>query len=179
MGKRAESDEDLLRQAVKRAKANAQGALDDLVRFTSSATETVAKVTGRRAVLELVPINEGEGAGAAYQLQLRKAESEAPPSDLGVYRVTNAGYPVQRWFSRRKWESFPKIPDGEYPGAPQLKSHFKWMISDPDSRLVVLLTFFQKRTERSPEWAAPRAWRRRGPTRIQGPDAARTVPRAF
>ncbi len=137
--------ENLLRAAINQAKANALRAIDDLLRFSSNAAEAVAKVTGGAAALELVPINQAEGATPTYQLQLRKVGSEAPPSDLGVYRVTAAGYPVQRWYSRRTWEARPDKPDGEYPSVGELEGNFKWMVSNPESRLVVLVTFFQQK----------------------------------
>src|SRR5258708_5879962 len=90
---------DLLREAINRAKANAPRAVDDLLRCASKAAVAVTAVTGGAATLELVPINQGENAKPTYQLQLRKVGSEAPPSDLGVYCVTAAGYPVLRWVS--------------------------------------------------------------------------------
>jgi hypothetical protein len=147
--------EHLLREAINQAKANAPRAIDDLLRFASKAAEAVTEVTGGAADLELVPINQGEGATQAYQLQLRKVGSEAPPSDLGVYCVTAAGYPVLRWYSRRAWESRPEKPDGEYPGASELEGNFRWMVSHPESRLVVLVTFFQQKASSSPNSPAP------------------------
>jgi hypothetical protein len=133
----------LLREAINQAKANAPGAVDDLLRCASKAAEAVAGVTRGAAALELVPINQVEEAAPAYQLQLRKVGSEAPPSDRGVYRVTAAGYPVLRWFSRPTWESRPDKPDGQFPGFSELEGNFRWMVSKPESRLVVLVTFFQ------------------------------------
>ena len=136
----------LLREAINQAKANAPRAVDDLLRCASKAAEAVTSVTDGAAALELVPINqdEEEGATPAYQLQLRKVGSEAPPSDLGVYCVTAAGYPVLRWYSRNTWESRPDEPDGQYANVRKLEGNFKWMISKPESRLVVLVTFFQQ-----------------------------------
>src|SRR4051794_19466583 len=43
--------------------------------------------------------------------ELREVSSEAPAADLGVYRVSVAGYPVLRWFTRTKWERVPEQPD--------------------------------------------------------------------
>jgi hypothetical protein len=135
--------ERLLREAINQAKASAPRAVEDLLRCSSQAAEAVAGVTGGAAALELVPINQGEDATPTYQLQLRRVGSEAPPSDLGIYRVTAAGYPVLRWYSRKSWESRPDQPDGEYPGVSELESNFRWLVSNPSSRLVVLVTFFQ------------------------------------
>jgi len=104
----------------------------------------VAGVTRGAAVLELVPVEQGGGTNPTYQLQLRKVDSEAPPSDLGIYRVTETGYPVQRWYSRAKWEGNPEKPDGQYANVNDLEGNFKWMLSEPESRLVVLVNFFQQ-----------------------------------
>jgi hypothetical protein len=146
--------EHLLRKAIDEAKANAPRATDDLIRYSSGAAEAVAKVTEGAAALELVPINQGEGATPAYQLQLRKIGSEAPPSDLGVYCVTPAGYPVLRWYSRRAWESRPDRPDAEFPSAVELEGNFQWLVSNPNSRLVILVTFFQQKASSSATPAA-------------------------
>ena len=102
-------------------------------------------MTEGAAALELVPINQGQDARPAYQLQLRNVGSEAPPSDLGVYCVTPIGYPVQRWYSRNAWEDHPDKPAKDYLKVDDLEGHFKWMVSDPESRLVVLVIFFQQR----------------------------------
>jgi hypothetical protein len=144
----------LLREAINQVKANAPRAVDDLLRCASKAAEAVAGVTGGAAALELVPINQGEDARPTYQLQLRKVGSEAPPSDLGVYCVTAAGYPVLRWYSRKTWESRPDTPHGEYPGVSELEGNFRWMVSKPESRLVVLVTFFQQQGPSSPHTTA-------------------------
>lgn len=146
--------EHLLSEAILKAKANAPRAIDDLLRFSSSTADAVARVTAGTAALELLPINQAEGATPTYQLQLRKVGSEAPPSDLGVYCVTAPGYPVLRWFSRRSWESHPDKPDGEFHNASDLEGNFRWMVSNPDSRLVVLVTFFQQKLSGSTNSAA-------------------------
>jgi hypothetical protein len=136
--------ESLLREAVSKAKEAAPRAVDDLVLCASKAAEAVGKVTGGAATLELVPVERGEGATPTYQLQLRKVDSKAPPSDLGIYRITQTGYPVQRWYSRAKWEGNPEQSDGQYTTFSELEGNFKWMLSKPESRLVVLVTFFQQ-----------------------------------
>ena len=119
-------------------------AVNDLVRFSSRAATAVSSVTAGAAALELVLINQGEGAVPIYQLQLRKVGSEAPPSDLGVYRVTSAGYPILRWWSRGRWESDPEKPDQQHLNPESLENHFTWMVSNPDSRLVLLVSYFQQ-----------------------------------
>jgi hypothetical protein len=136
--------ETMLREAVSKAKEAAPRAVDDLVLCASKAAEAVARVTIDAAVLDLVPVDQSNGATPIYQLQLRKVDSDAPPSDLGIYRVTEAGYPVQRWYSRAKWEGNPEKPDGQYVNSNELESNFKWMLSKPESRLVVLINFFQQ-----------------------------------
>jgi hypothetical protein len=148
--------EHLLSEAINQAKAKAPRAIDDLLRFSSRAAEAVAKVTEGAAVLELVLINQGDGAAPAYQLQLRKIGSEAPPSDLGVYGVTPAGYPVLRWYSRRAWESRSDRADEEFSSAEGLEGNFRWLVSNPNSRLVILVAFFQQRASSSTAPAADR-----------------------
>ncbi|HVX16120.1 MAG TPA: hypothetical protein VHC22_33350 [Pirellulales bacterium] len=134
----------LLREAVRQMKANAPRAVDDLVRCASEAAKAVDDVTDGKAALELQPINQEEGAKPAYQLVLRRVGSEAPPSDLGVYSLSEAGYPVKRWHSRNAWEARPAQADRTFLNIDELKSHFKWMISHPESRLVILVTFVQE-----------------------------------
>jgi hypothetical protein len=146
--------EQLLSEAINQARAIAPRAVDDLVRLSSKGAEAVAKVTGDTAVLELVPINQSDGATQAYQLQLRKVASEAPPSDLGVYCLTTAGYPVLYWYSRRSWASGPDRPEVEIQDLGGLEGHFRWMVSNPASRLVVLVTFFQQKLSSSTSSAA-------------------------
>jgi hypothetical protein len=136
--------EALLRDAIKQAKERAPRAVDDLLRLSSMAARAVAGVTAGAASLELAPINQAEGARPAYQLVLRKIGSEAPPSELGVYAVTAAGYPVLRWFSRGSWELGPDEPAHTFTSTGELEGHFKWLISSPESRLVMLVTFFQE-----------------------------------
>ena len=136
--------EQLLRQAIQKAKESAPRAVADLHHFSSQAAEAVDRVTGGSAALDLVPINQESGAPTAYQLQLRKVNSEAPASDLGVYLVSTTGYPIHRWYSRKGWEARPDKPEQEFIGSPQLASNFEWIVSNPESRLVVLVTFFQE-----------------------------------
>ena len=47
------------------------------------------------------------------------------------------------------WEDHPEKPDGLYPAVASLEGHFKWMLSNEESKLVVLVTFFQQ--QRMPE----------------------------
>lgn len=136
---------ELLEEAITKAKAMAPRAVDDLLRFSSQAAVAVTKVTGGAAVLELAPTSHGGNGTPTYQLVLRKVGSEAPPSDLGVYRVTAAGYPVLRWYSRRGFESHPETEDQAYVNASELEGNFRWMVSNPESRLVILVTFFQQK----------------------------------
>lgn len=136
--------EQLLRQAIQRAKDSAPRAVADLYRFSSKAAEAVDRVTGGAAALDLVPVNQEGGGATAFQLQLRKVNSEAPASDLGMYQVSATGYPVLRWYSRKGWLSHPEKPEQEFSDPAQLASNFEWIVSDPESRLVVLVTFFQE-----------------------------------
>ncbi len=136
--------ERLLREAVAKAKEAAPHAVDDLIRCASEAGRAVAGVTGGAAALEIVPVEQLEDASPTYQLQLRKVGSEAPPSDLGIYRVSEAGYPVLRWYSRPRWERNPEKPDGQQRTTGELEGHFKWLLSDGESGLVRLVLFVQQ-----------------------------------
>ncbi len=149
MSKQRANYEQLLRKAIKEAKEAAPRAVEDLLRFASEAADAVEKVTEGTAVLEMVPIDQGESAMKAYQLQLRKAGSEAPSTDLGVYSTTTAGYPVMRWHSRRGWEEHPDEPNQQYPGPNELEGNFRWILSNHESRLVVLITFFQDQLKKT------------------------------
>ena len=149
MSKQKPNYEQLLRKAIKDAKEAAPRAVEDLLRVASEAADAVEKVTEGTAVLEMVPLDSEEGATKAYQLQLRKTGSEAPPTDLGVYSTTTAGYPVMRWYSRRGWEDHPDEPNQQYPGSNELEGNFRWMLSNHESRLVVLLTFFQEQLKKA------------------------------
>jgi hypothetical protein len=140
----------LLREAIHQARVNAPRAVNDLLSCASDAAKAVNDVTQGAAALELNPISQDERANPAYQLVLRKAGSEAPPADLGVYSLSAAGYPVHRWYSRSGWESHPDTPDGRYTGVTESEGNFKWMVSNPESRLVVLVTFLQEQAAPSP-----------------------------
>jgi hypothetical protein len=138
------SYEQMLRKAIEDAKAKAPTATDDLFRFASHAAQAVAAVTDGKAVLELLPATPGDPNTTAYQLVLRKAGSDAPATDLGVYQLAPAGYPVLRWYSRRAWEAKPDEANKAYPNAGELESNFKWMVSNPESRLVAMVAYLQQ-----------------------------------
>ena len=134
----------LLRDALVRLKTKAPSAADDLVRFASQAGRAVREVTNEAAALEIAPIIQDAAVPDAYSLRLRKLGSQAPPSDLGVYRVPPTGYPILRWFTRRAFEIRPEEPDEEFRDADQLEGHFRWLVSNPDSRLVFHVAFYQQ-----------------------------------
>lgn len=137
--------ERLLREAVDQAAANAPQANEDLLRLASWAADAVSKVTEGAATLELVPIDVGDDPRPTYQLQLRRDSSEAPASDLGVFRLSEAGYPIYRWATRRNWELRPEAPDNEHINVQNLTDNFNWMLSKPDSKLVVLVNYLRQR----------------------------------
>lgn len=141
--------EKMLREAITQAKAAAPRAAEDLVQCASTAAEAISRVTEGMAALELALLNQTGDSLPTYQLQLRRIRSEAPPSDLGIYQLSAAGYPVQRWYSRRKWEDQPDQPDQLFPNVEEVGDHFKWMISNPKSRLVALVAFFQQQAPAS------------------------------
>ncbi len=138
---------ELLESAINQAKAKAPQAADELRSCASRASRAVAEVTEGTAVLELVPINQGKENASIFQLQLRKVESESPPSDLGIYQVTAAGYPIFKWYSRGAWESRPEEPEEQFSSVAELDGNFRWMLSQPESRLVLLVMFFKEQNE--------------------------------
>ncbi len=133
--------EQLLREAITQAKVGAPQVADELRSCASRATEAIAKVTGGAAALDLIPLPRPDGAPSAFQLLLRRVGHDGPPSDLGVYQLAEAGYPIQRWYSRGSWESSPNQPEHLYENKNALEGHFRWMVSNPSSRLVLLVAF--------------------------------------
>jgi hypothetical protein len=134
-----------LREALDKATENAPQANEDLVRFASEAAEAVLNVTDGLAILELHPIISDEDQRMTYQLRLRTKNSEAPASDLGVFCLSEAGYPVLRWSSKRNWEARPDKPDLEHFNVNDIKGNFAWMLSKPDSKLVLLVNSLRAR----------------------------------
>jgi hypothetical protein len=61
-----------------------------------------------------------------------------------VYQLSEAGYPIQRWFSRGSWESSPNQAEKRYDSKGALEGHFRWQVSEPSSRLVVLVAFIMQ-----------------------------------
>lgn len=141
MSTSAKNYEDLLREAISQAKVSAPRIANELRACASRATEAITKVTDGAAALELIPMERPDGAPSAFQLLLRRVGRDEPPSDLGVYQLAEAGYPIQRWFSRGSWETSPNQTEHLYPNKGALEGHFRWMVSDPSSRLVVLVSF--------------------------------------
>ncbi len=143
--------EQLLREAISQAKVGAPQVADELRSCASQAAEAIAKVTGGVAALDLIPLERPDEAPSSFQLLLRRVEHEGPPSDLGIYQLSEAGYPIQRWFSRGSWESNPNQTEHSYLNKNALEGHFRWMVSDRSSRLVVLVAFImqQARKDRS------------------------------
>ncbi len=133
--------EHLLREAITQAKAGAPQVADELRRCASQAADAIAKVTGGAAALDLVPLPTPDGTPPAFQLLLRRVGHDGPPSDLGVYQLSGIGYPIQRWYSRASWEGNPNQAGHLSENKDALEKHFRWMVSDPSSRLVVLVAF--------------------------------------
>src|SRR5436309_2150886 len=101
----AQDYQQLLHDAITQAKAGAPQVADDLHSCASAAVEAIAKVTGGAAALDLVPLPRPDETPPAFQLLLRRVGHDGPPSDLGVFQLSDAGYPIQRWYSRGNWES--------------------------------------------------------------------------
>jgi hypothetical protein len=136
----------LLRDAISQAKAGAPQVADDLRKCASQAAEAIATVTDGAAALDLVPLSSPDGASQAFQLVLRRVGVEGSPSDLGVLQLSEAGYPVQRWYSRGNWESNPIRFDQLHDSKSSLEGYFRWLVSNPSSRLVVLVAFIMQQT---------------------------------
>ncbi len=136
--------EQLLRDALTHAKEGVPQVADELRACASRAAEAIAKVTGGSAALDLIALPRPDSVPPAFQLQLRRVGDDGPPSDLGVYQLAEAGYPIQRWYSRGSWENSPYQTEHLYENRPALEAHFRWMISNRSSRLVVLVAFIQQ-----------------------------------
>jgi hypothetical protein len=131
--------EKMLREALAQAVANAPQAKEDLIGLASEAGDAVKKVTEGAATVELVPIDVTDDPRPTYQLQFLRLDSESPRSDLGVFRLSASGYPIQRWASKGAWESNPESPEREHLNVGALRGNFKFMLSKPDTRLVILI----------------------------------------
>jgi hypothetical protein len=121
--------------------AGQQQVADELRTCASGAAEAIAKVTDGAAALDLIPLPRPDGAPVAFQLLLRRVGHDGPPSDPGVYQLAESGYPIQRWYSRGSWESSTTRAEHLYENRSDLEGHFRWMVSNPSSRLVVLVAF--------------------------------------
>ena len=152
--------EQLLREAISQAKVGAPQIADELRRCASQAAEAIAKVTNGAAALDLVPLSRPDGTPPAFQLLLRRVGYDGPPSDLGVYQLSEAGYPIQRWYSQGSWESSPNQTEHLYENKGALEGHFRWMVSNSSSRLVVLIAFImQQAREDSGSISVPKSKR--------------------
>jgi hypothetical protein len=54
-----------------------------------------------------------------------------------------------RCYSRRGSEDHPDKPNQQFPGLNELEGNFRSMLSNHESRLVVLLTFFQDQLKKA------------------------------
>lgn len=144
--------ETLLRDAIRKAKAGAPRVADELRACASEASRAIAIVTDGAAILELASLPTPDGSPPAFHLRLRDARDEGrPTSDLGVYQLSEAGYPIQRWYSLRTWENQPLEGEHRYLNLQELDFHFRWMVSDPSSRLVVLVAFYLQQSDQPRE----------------------------
>lgn len=150
--------EQLLRDALAQAKAGMPLVAEELHRCASRATEAITRVTDGAAVLELIPLPKPDGVPPAFQLQLRYVGSDSPPSDFGVYQLSEAGYPIQRWYSVGAWQSDPGQPDRLYQNHDELEGHFRWLVSNPSSRVVVLVAFVLQQARHLAATGKPSPW---------------------
>lgn len=135
--------EKLLRDAIEEAKAAHPMVIDDLVRSVSKATEAITKVTNGMVVLELAPIPAvDQEQRPVFRLELKTKTGDARPASLGIYRLSDAGYPVERWWSEQRWKSHRNEANEVFSNLGALEGHFKWMVSNPSSRLVTLITYY-------------------------------------
>lgn len=135
-----------LREAITQAKVRAPQVADDLRKCASQAAEAIANVTGGAAALDLIPLPRPDETPLAFQLLLRRVSHDGPPSDLGVYQLSEVGYPIQRWYSLGSWESSPNQTEHLYENKGALEGHFRCMVSNPSSRLVVLVAFIMQQS---------------------------------
>ena len=139
--------EKMLREALSQAIAKAPQAKDDLFRIASEAGDAVKKVAEGSAALELVPIDVENDPRPTYQLQLLRLDSESARSDLGVFRLSASGYPIQRWASKSNWNLNPEKPEREHMNVVDLKGNFNYMLSNPDTKLVTLINHLRAMKE--------------------------------
>jgi len=137
----------LLRDAITQTKSESPQVAVELRTCASHAAEAIATVTNGAAALDLVPLSRPDGESLAFQLILRRVGVEGTPSDLGVYQLSEAGYPIHRWYSRGSWESNPTQAEHLYDDTEALESHFRWLISNSSSRLVVLVAFILQKVQ--------------------------------
>jgi hypothetical protein len=147
--------EQLLREALTQAKVGAPQVAEELRRCASRAAEAIANVTGGAAALDLIPLAAPDGAPPSFQLLLRWVGHDGPPSDLGVYQLSEAGYPIQRWYSRGSWESSPNQAEHLYENRNALEDRFRWMVSNPSSRVVVLVAFIMQQAREESRATTP------------------------
>ena len=138
----------LLLEAITQAKAGAPQVAHDLRDYASRSAEAIAKVTDGAAALDLISLPSPDGSPPVFELLLRRVGHDGPQSDLGIYLTSEAGYPIRRWYSRGSWESNPNRHDQIYDNQSALDGHFRWMISSPSSRLVILVAFIMEQVKK-------------------------------
>ena len=136
--------ESLLRKAVNDRKKVAPGAGTDLTELASEANNAIMAFTKNAATLRLEEIGSNDSGSPTFQLVLREVGGDGPPSDFGVYRLSSAGYPIRRWYSRENWLARPKRADVKLMDRDELVNNFKYLVSNPKSRLVALISFFDR-----------------------------------
>jgi hypothetical protein len=140
----------LLREAITQAKVGAPQVVEDLRTCASRAAEAIANVTNGAAALDLIPLPRPDGTPPAFQLLLRRVRVDGQPSDLGVLQLSEAGYPIQRWYSKANWERDPIQFDQLHDSKSSLEGYFRWLVSHPSSRLVILVAFIIQQAAQKP-----------------------------
>lgn len=145
--------ESLLRKAIDERKKAPPGALSDLIGLASEANNAIMAVTKNAAMLRLEPIRSNDPNNSSpsddwelptFQLVFRKVGGDSPPSDFGVYRLSKNGFPIKRWYSRENWLAHPKKADVTLTNLAGLVNNFEYLVSHPESRLVALISYFDK-----------------------------------
>ena len=112
------------------------------------------KVTQGQLILELEPDPAvDQEKQPTFDLKLKTKAGSAKPASLGIYRISDAGYPVECWWSRKNWKGQPTQPNESFPTVAKLETHFQWMVSDSSSGLVRQITYFLQQMRESGQQA--------------------------
>jgi hypothetical protein len=129
---------EVLRNTVSGMNESFQDARRDLNQIVSEVSASVAEILGRSdARLELV--KAGDVPEVSYNLSLVVGDQSIP---LGTYSLSASGYPIaQLSHVNASWPSMAVHARRTFKQCSELENHFREMLADPNSPLVVHLAF--------------------------------------